>query len=173
LEKSEYFLQAGNAGDHWHGIFASHKSQAPVSAGLDKWICGSTIATGFHDNIRYTSSAPGAYIRLAVRIGWQIGVQSTLPVLTGEKTMDISKKHIDEMLESLKEERDELRVKLQLAKMDAGDEWHKLEGKLHKLEAKAKELGSATADASGDIGSAAKLLAEEIRDGFKKVIGRL
>jgi len=53
--------------------------------------------------------------------------------------------------------------------LDAGDEWEKLEAQLAKLEAKARELGSATADASQDIGAAAKLLGEEIRDGFKKI----
>jgi len=73
------------------------------------------------------------------------------------------------MINDLKQERDELRVKLQLAKMEAGDEWKKLEAKLVKLEAKAKELGSATADASQDVGAAAKLLGEEIRNGFKKI----
>ncbi|MBL1432880.1 MAG: hypothetical protein COB94_005490 [Gammaproteobacteria bacterium] len=83
--------------------------------------------------------------------------------------MNDIKKRINDMVNDLKQERDELRVKLQLAKMEAGDEWKKLEAKLVKLEAKAKELGSATADASQDVGAAAKLLGEEIRNGFKKI----
>ena len=77
--------------------------------------------------------------------------------------------NIDEMIKTLKQERDELRVKLSLAKMEAGDEWEKLEGKMHKLESKAKELAHVTAEASRDVGEAAKLLGEEIRDGFKKI----
>lgn len=83
------------------------------------------------------------------------------------------KKRIDEMLSELKQERDELRVKVHLAKLEAGDEWEKLEVKLAKLEAKTRELADATAEMSQDIGAAAKLLAEEIRDGFKKLAGRL
>jgi chromosome segregation ATPase len=83
--------------------------------------------------------------------------------------MNDIRKNIDEMIATLKQERDELRVKLNLAKMEAGDEWEKLEGKMHKLESKAKELGHVTAEASRDIGEAAKLLGEEIRDGFKKI----
>lgn len=79
------------------------------------------------------------------------------------------KDRIDEMVNSLKQERDELKVKLSLAKLEAGDEWEKLETKLNKLEAKARELGGVTAEASSDIGAAAKLLGEEIRDGFKKI----
>jgi len=79
------------------------------------------------------------------------------------------KTRIDEMIKNLKQERDELQVKLHLAKLDAGDEWEKIQAKLVKLEAKAKELGGVTAEASKDVGAAAKLLGEEIRDGFKKI----
>ena len=53
--------------------------------------------------------------------------------------------------------------------MEASDEWQELEEKLVRLEAKAKELGGATAESSKDIGAAARLLGEEIRDGFKRI----
>ena len=83
--------------------------------------------------------------------------------------MNDIKVRIKEMLKELKQERDELHVKLHLAKMETGEEWQKLEAKLAKFESKARELGDATADASRDMGAAAKLLGEEIRDGFKKI----
>ena len=83
--------------------------------------------------------------------------------------MNDIKVRIEEMLKELKQERDELHVKLHLAKMETGEEWQKLEAKLAKFEFKARELGGATADASRDMGAAAKLLGEEIRDGFKKI----
>ena len=83
--------------------------------------------------------------------------------------MNDVKKRINEMLYELQQERDELKVKLRLAKMQAGDEWEKLEDQLEKLEAKTKELGSAASDASQGIGAAAKLLAEEIANGFNKI----
>jgi len=83
--------------------------------------------------------------------------------------MNDVKKRIDEMVNELKQERDEMQVKLHLAKMEVGYEWKKLEAQLAKLEAKARELRTATAAASQDIGAAAKLLAEEIRDGFTKI----
>lgn len=73
------------------------------------------------------------------------------------------------MLRDLRQERDELRVKVHLARMEANEEWQEIEQKLTKLESKAKELGGATAEAGKDIGAAAKLLGEEIRDGFKKL----
>jgi len=83
--------------------------------------------------------------------------------------MNDIKTRIDEMVNDLKQERDELRVKLHLAKLETSEEWKKLEEKLAKLEAKARELGGVGAEASRDIGAAAKLLGEEIRDGFKKI----
>lgn len=83
--------------------------------------------------------------------------------------MTDARKQIDKLLLSLKKDRDELRVKLRLAKMDAGDEWTELEKKLVKLEAKAKDIGEATAHASKDMGAAARLLGEEIGKGFKKI----
>ncbi|MGB5337465.1 MAG: hypothetical protein WBO06_00065 [Gammaproteobacteria bacterium] len=83
--------------------------------------------------------------------------------------MNDVRERIDAIVEELKTERDELRVKLSLAKLETSDEWEKLEAKLVKLEAKAREVGSATAAASQDVGAAAKLLGEEIRDGFRKI----
>jgi SMC interacting uncharacterized protein involved in chromosome segregation len=86
-----------------------------------------------------------------------------------EYDMNDIKVHIEEMLNELKQERDELRVRLHLAKLESSEEWQKLEAKLGKFESKAKGLGDATADASREMGAAVKLLGEEIRDGFKKI----
>jgi hypothetical protein len=87
--------------------------------------------------------------------------------------LDDLKERIAAMAEKLKQEYGELRVKADLAKMEARDEWRDLEAKLQKLESKTKQLGSATADASKDIGTAAKLLGEEIRNGLKDIGKRL
>ena len=83
--------------------------------------------------------------------------------------MNDIRKRIDDMVNEIKCERDELQVKLHLARLEMGDEWNSLEKKLVKLETKAKELGSVTAESSQNIGAAAKLLGEEIRDGFKEI----
>lgn len=82
--------------------------------------------------------------------------------------MEDVKKRVDETIAELKQQAGELRVKAHLAKMEASDEWKEIEGKLAKLEAKAKELSGVTAESAKDIGAAARLLGEEIRDGFKK-----
>ena len=87
--------------------------------------------------------------------------------------MNSIRTRIDELLNDLKQERDELRLKIKLAKMEANVEWVKLEAKLARLEAKASELKSATEDSSKEIGAAAKLLGQEIRDGFKNIARHL
>jgi hypothetical protein len=87
--------------------------------------------------------------------------------------MDDVRERVEEIIKHLSQERDELRVKMHLAKMEATDEWKELEVKLAKLDVKARELGGTTMEASKDIGAAAVLLGEEIRDGFKKLAGRL
>lgn len=83
--------------------------------------------------------------------------------------MNDMKTRIEDMLSELKQERDELKVKIHLAKLETSEEWQKLEGKLVKLESRVKQLGGVTAEASKDMGRAVKTLAEEIRDGFKKI----
>jgi len=71
--------------------------------------------------------------------------------------MNDTRKYIDDMLNEIKKERDQLQVRLHLAKLEAGDEWEKLEGKLQMLESKARALGDATSEASKGIGAAAQL----------------
>jgi len=80
---------------------------------------------------------------------------------------------IDQMINDLKQERDELELKLKLAKLEANEEWVKLEAKIARLESKAKELGDVTAEASHDVAAAARLLGEEIRDSLKKIARHL
>ena len=82
--------------------------------------------------------------------------------------MDDVKARIDKTVAELKQHADELRVQAKLAKMEASDEWRELEAKLVKLEAKGRELAGVSAESAKDIGAAAMLLGEEIRDGFKK-----
>ena len=83
--------------------------------------------------------------------------------------MDKTKERIDRMIKELRTEAEELKVKLYLAKMELGDEWEKIEARLDKLEARASEVGGATAEASEDIWEATKMLGDEIRKGFKSV----
>jgi SMC interacting uncharacterized protein involved in chromosome segregation len=90
-----------------------------------------------------------------------------------EKKMNDARDWIDELVDELTEERDKLRVRVHLAKMEASDEWEELEEKIEKLESKARAVRKATADSAEDVGAAVKLLGQEIKDGFKKIAGQL
>lgn len=80
---------------------------------------------------------------------------------------------LQELVTDLERERDELRVKMHLAKADAKDELEKLDA---QLEAKLTELKSKVAsydkDGDGsvmdDLGDAAKSLASDLQEGFRK-----
>ncbi len=83
---------------------------------------------------------------------------------------------IDELLEELKQKRDELRVKMHLASKDAKDEWEELEEKMEEFsgkakqfanDAKIKETGEGLGDALGKLGHEIKLGYERVRDAIK------
>ncbi|MDH5501230.1 MAG: hypothetical protein OEY72_09040 [Gammaproteobacteria bacterium] len=80
---------------------------------------------------------------------------------------------LEEMVDELKGERDELYVRLHLAKMETSDEWQELERKWSKLQAKMKKVANATAETSEDVAAAARLLGAEIRAGFKRIARQL
>ncbi len=83
--------------------------------------------------------------------------------------MTDARTQIEKLLEQVRQERDELRVRAHLAKAELSEEWEKIEAGLGNLEAKAKELKQATAEAAGEIAPAAQLLAEQVRKGFETI----
>lgn len=72
-------------------------------------------------------------------------------------------------LEDLERERDELRVKLHLAKADAKDEWVRLEEKMDRLRARIRSAGREADEAAADVGDAAKRLWDEVKEGFERI----
>ena len=82
-----------------------------------------------------------------------------------EQIKDISEK----MLEELKMERDDLKVKLHLLSMDAKEEWNELENKYEKFKAKASEVSDVAGDSAGDVVEALKLVGDELREGYKRI----
>lgn len=75
--------------------------------------------------------------------------------------------------EELKRERDEIQLKLHLGKEELEDEWEELEKKLSHLESKAKEIEKTASAVAEDIVTAAKLLSEELKKGYKKIRKKL
>ena len=80
---------------------------------------------------------------------------------------------LEELIGKLKQERDELRVQIHLAKAEAKDEWEELERKWEVVENKLAALKRETKDASKDIGAALGVLSEEIANAYKRIRKKL
>ncbi len=83
---------------------------------------------------------------------------------------------IDEILEDLKQKRDELRVQIHLASKEVKDEWEELEEKMEDFsgkarqfadDAKLKETGAGIGDALSQLGSELKRGYERIKDAMQ------
>lgn len=71
--------------------------------------------------------------------------------------------------EALLQQRDELRVRLHLAKADARDEWEGLEKKWAEVQVKFGELQKTAEESGDDIEAAARLLGDEILKGYDRI----
>lgn len=75
----------------------------------------------------------------------------------------------ESIMHKLEAERDELRLKLNLAKLEARDEWDDLEKKMDSLKGRMKVLKEEAKDAGDDVGAAFDVLADEIKEGFSRL----
>lgn len=82
--------------------------------------------------------------------------------------MDI-KDDISKLTETLSQQRDEIKLKIHLAKMEVQDEWEKTEKKWDHFRSKSAEIGSASKDAARDVGAALRLLGEELGHAYAKI----
>ena len=73
------------------------------------------------------------------------------------------------LIADLERQRDEIRVRLHLAKADVKDEWAHLEQKWEHVRGKAEVLGREAGKAAGNVGAALRLAAEELRAGYARV----
>jgi len=76
---------------------------------------------------------------------------------------------LKELLERLEEERDELKLKAGLAKLEAREEWGELQEKIQRLRGRMKVLSDEAKDAGGDVGTAVDMLAEEVKEGLSRL----
>lgn len=83
--------------------------------------------------------------------------------------MTDAKSRLDERMEKLKRERDELRLKMALAKAEARDEWKQLEAKLDALEKRARPAAQVVGETANEVGASLELAADEIQKGFARL----
>ena len=76
---------------------------------------------------------------------------------------------LERLADELKEQRDELRLKLHLAKAEARDEFERLEKRWEHVRGKLALIAKEAGAASKDVGEATRLLLHEIKAGYHRV----
>lgn len=83
--------------------------------------------------------------------------------------MSHEKSTLDELISTLKQQRDEINLKIHLAGDEAKQEWKTLRDRLDKLTADYEPVKKAAGESAGNVAASLKLVAEEIKEGFKRV----
>jgi hypothetical protein len=83
--------------------------------------------------------------------------------------MSRDKDNLEEFLDYLKQQRDELRVQMHLAKLEAQEEWKEAEEKWDELKPKLDAIREETIESSRNIFASLSLIAEEIERGYKRI----
>lgn len=83
-------------------------------------------------------------------------------------TKDIQGSYQD-LINSIKEERDELRVKIHLAGMEVRDEWEEVERKWEHLQARAHDLNKAGGKSAHEVGEAFATLGNELKETYRRL----
>ena len=78
-------------------------------------------------------------------------------------------KLLDDLVLKLKQQRDELRVRMHLAKAEVRDEWDSLDRRFTKLMDDYKPARDATGQAAANVWAALELTGEELLHGFNQI----
>jgi uncharacterized coiled-coil DUF342 family protein len=76
---------------------------------------------------------------------------------------------LEQLISSLKQQRDELAMKIHLGKDELKDEWRDLNEKLVHLSKRFEPLKDAAGETSEDVWEALKLVGEEVKNGFNRI----
>jgi len=79
------------------------------------------------------------------------------------------RERIEEEMKGLQTIRDDLRVRLHLGQAEVRDQWEKIERAWQHVEARAKVLRNESKESMEDVEEAARLLVEEIREGYRNL----
>jgi hypothetical protein len=77
----------------------------------------------------------------------------------------------DDLVQDLKQKRDELRVKMNLASKEIRDEWEELEEKMEEFSEKARQMAgdAGLRETGAGVGKALGQLGQEIRLGYERI----
>ncbi len=80
-----------------------------------------------------------------------------------------TKTFVEELISDLKQQRDELRVRIHLGSAELKDEWNKLDDKLAQLSQRFEPVKDAVEDTAEDVWESLKLVGGEIKEGFTRI----
>lgn len=83
------------------------------------------------------------------------------------------KTEFDNLLEKLKSERDEIKLKLHLASLEAKEEFEEAEKNWDILKVKAAEIADDSKETSEEFITKAKIVVEELKDAYSRISKRL
>jgi hypothetical protein len=83
------------------------------------------------------------------------------------------KEQMTKALEHFKQQRDELQVKLHLAKADAKDEWARLENQWEEIRPKLEVARGEAGRTAESVGAALGLAIDELKKGYERLRSRL
>ncbi|MCG6202700.1 Atg14 domain-containing protein [Psychromonas antarctica] len=83
------------------------------------------------------------------------------------------KKDFDKLIDKLKAERDELKLKIHLGSMDAKKEFEAAEKKWQQIKMKAAEISNDTVETSEEYMDKAKVVGEELKEAYIRIAKRL
>ena len=76
---------------------------------------------------------------------------------------------VAELISTVKQHRDEIKLKLHLGSREVKDRWDELDDRFARLKAEYEPLAAAVDETAEDVGESLKLIAEELKDGFNRI----
>jgi hypothetical protein len=83
------------------------------------------------------------------------------------------KEEFEKLVEKLKMERDEIKLKVHLASMDAKEEFEEAEKKWDQVKAKASEIADDAMETSEEYIAKSKIVGEELKETYSRISKRL
>ena len=86
-----------------------------------------------------------------------------------EATPDNDRDYVAELLSNLKQQKDELALKIHLGTMEAKEEFEKAQEKLGQVSEEFEPVKEAVAESAENIFSSLKLVAGEVKESFDRI----
>ena len=83
--------------------------------------------------------------------------------------MPEKRERLGELISALKQQRDELALRIHLAEAEAKQEWNRLDDRLAQLTHEYEPLKHAVGASTEDVWESLKLVGEEIKHGFDRI----